>query len=144
MTRVPLEELVLMKVAVVVTSIAPPNSVLAELARGSRESDYDFIVIGDEPSPVDFAIPGCRFFGLAEQHALQWDYARKCPTRHYARKNIGYLLALSAGAEIIIETDDDNFPKTGFWAPRERQQQAASVLSAGWVNAYRFFSDANI
>lgn len=34
--------------------------------------------------------------------------AELLPWNHYARKNIGYLFALSHGAKIIYETDDDN------------------------------------
>jgi hypothetical protein len=37
------------------------------------------------------------------------------PSKHYARKNLGYLIAIKNGAEIIIETDDDNIPEKNFW-----------------------------
>lgn len=33
-------------------------------------------------------------------------------------KNIGYLLAISEGAEVIIETDDDNIPTQEFWGQK--------------------------
>ena len=32
------------------------------------------------------------------------------PLYNYSRKNIGYLLAMRDGAEVIVETDDDNRP----------------------------------
>ena len=64
--------------------------------------------------------------------------------RNYARKNIGYLIALSEGTEVIIETDDDNLPQIGFWQMRVRKQDAPTSKGAGWINVYRYFSDANI
>lgn len=132
------------RLALVVTSIAPPTAILAELARGAQRSGYHFILVGDESSPADFELPGCSFYGLARQRELDYKLARQCPTRHYARKNIGYLLALADGADVIVETDDDNIPRAEFWAARERRRRVPVVTHAGWVNAYRYFSDANI
>ncbi|HKQ51890.1 MAG TPA: STELLO glycosyltransferase family protein [Pyrinomonadaceae bacterium] len=132
------------KTALVVTSIAPPNAVLRALAEGCSKHGFEFIVIGDEKSPADFSLEGCRFYGLAAQRETGLRFALACPTRHYARKNIGYLLALRAGASVIVETDDDNFPGPEFWGERSRRQQVATVTGAGWVNVYRYFTDANI
>ncbi len=132
------------KTAIVVTSIAGPNAPLQALARGCRERGYSFIVIGDEPSPPDFSLDGCDFFGLQQQRELGLKLAALCPTRHYARKNIGYLLAMRAGATLIIETDDDNTPSATFWNQRLRQQTVRTATEAGWLNVYRYFTDANI
>src|SRR4051812_12411185 len=132
------------KTALVVTSIAPPNAVLRELAQGCIEHRVEFIVIGDEKSPSDFRLEGCHFYGLAEQRELGLRFAERCPTRHYARKNIGYLVALREGTNVIVETDDDNFPGTEFWDERRRRQRVPVVAAAGWVNVYRYFTDANI
>lgn len=132
------------KTALVVTSIATPNAVMRALALGCQENQFQFIVIGDETSPPNFQLDGCRFFGLAEQRQLEFKFAELCPTRHYARKNIGYLIALSEGATLIIETDDDNLPETSFWSPRQRRQLVSTATNLGWVNVYRYFTDANI
>jgi hypothetical protein len=132
------------KTALVVTSIAPPNAVLGALARGCAEHGFEFIVIGDEKSPADFSLEGCRFYGLAEQRETGLRFAGACPTRHYARKNIGYLLALREGASVIVETDDDNFPGAEFWTERRRRQRVRAIAGAGWLNVYRYFTDANI
>ena len=132
------------KTALIVTSIAAPNAVLQSLARGCREHNFDFFVIGDEASPTNFELEGCRFYDLAEQRALGLSFARECPTRHYARKNIGYLVAAREGASVIIETDDDNIPNAEFWNERSRRQFVPAISNAGWVNVYRYFTDANI
>src|SRR5216684_1325527 len=132
------------KTAIVVTSIAGPNATLQELARGCRQRGYAFIVIGDEPSPPDFSLDGCDFFSLKQQRELGLKFASQCPTRHYARKNVGYLLAMRAGATVIIETDDDNTPYETFWHQRTRGQTVRAATEAGWLNVYRYFTDAYV
>src|SRR5262249_38568691 len=70
--------------------------------------------------------------------------AQQCPTRHYTRKNIGYLLAMRSGARLIVDTDDDNFPRPAFWAERNRQQSTKVLSGTGWLNIYRYFADTTI
>ncbi|MHC4754829.1 MAG: STELLO glycosyltransferase family protein [Planctomycetota bacterium] len=117
---------------------------MADLATGCAERNYSFFVIGDQPSPDNFHIDGCDFYGLERQLELDSKYARSCPTRHYCRKNIGYLLSIRNGSSMIIETDDDNLPYENFWQPHQRIQDTAVVETGGWVNVYHYFSKANI
>ncbi len=132
------------KTAVVVTSIAAPNAVLRAIADGCRTHGWDFVVIGDAKSPPDFSLDGCRYFDLAGQRQTGFALAALAPVGHYARKNLGYLAALRAGATLILETDDDNIPLDAFWAPRSRQVRAALADAPGWLNVYRHFSDAPV
>ena len=132
------------KLSLVVTSIASPNPVLRALAEGARGRGHQFIVIGDVPSPQDFHLEGCDFYNLEAQYETGFRTARLCPTRHYARKNLGYLLAMRAGARVIFETDDDNIPREEFWGERVRRKSVPVVKGDGWVNVYRYFTDANI
>ena len=130
--------------ALVVTSINPPNAILRALADGAARAGVEFIVIGDTKSPPDFALEHCRFLDIAAQLGTGFAFAAACPTRHYARKNIGYLLAIRLGARVIIETDDDNWPTDAFFVPRRRDQRARGLTDFGWSNLYRYFSDATI
>jgi hypothetical protein len=130
--------------AIVVTSINPPNRALVELARGSSTRGDRFVVVGDTKSPSDFRLEGCEYYDVDAQRATGLPFASLCPTRHYARKNVGYLVAMRAGATVIIETDDDNVPRPAFFGARRRQAEVASVEGAGWVNVYRYFSTATI
>lgn len=132
------------KVAVVVTTIAEPNPTFRQLAQGCTKNAYEFIVIGDETSPGTFQLAGCSFYSLEEQRALGLKFTQVCPTRHYARKNIGYLLAILSGANVIIETDDDNIPSDQFWHRRHREQSVRAIAEGGFVNAYRYFSDQKV
>jgi hypothetical protein len=133
------------KIYVIVTSIAGPNNkILQQLAQGCSEREYHFLVIGDLASPAEFHIDGCDFYSLKRQKQTKFKFAQLCPTRHYARKNIGYLLAIRNGASTIIETDDDNIPYQQFWERRQRIQNVPVIQDSGWVNVYRYFSDQNI
>ncbi len=127
--------------ALVVTSISSPNPVLRALAAGAGAAGMPFHVVGDRKSPAVFQLEGCRYHDLAAQAATGFGYAAAAPIGHYARKNIGYLLAIREGAQTILETDDDNFPTDGFFADAPRRVVAAVVRDAGWVNVYAYFAD---
>lgn len=133
-----------MKTALVVTSISGPNSVLLSLAEGALQHDWDFIVAGDTKSPPTFQLEGCRFLSVEAQQNSGHSLGQICPTSSYSRKNIGYLEAVASGAEVIVETDDDNFPRESFWLPRERQVACRKVDAPGWVNVYAYFSESFI
>ncbi|MBN1795127.1 MAG: DUF288 domain-containing protein [Sedimentisphaerales bacterium] len=128
----------------VVTSISGTNEALSALAKGCKKHNWRFILIGDESSPDDFTLDGCDFYSLKRQKALDFKFPNDCPTKHYARKNIGYLLAVAEGFSVIIETDDDNLPYDSFWQNRIRQQQRPVLKDGGWINVYGYFSDENI
>ncbi len=133
-----------MRTALVVTSISSPNAVLRSLAEGAAQHGWDFVVAGDTKSPQDFQLAGCRFLSIAAQQASTFRLGALCPTRSYSRKNLAYLDAIAAGAEVIVETDDDNFPRDSFWMPRRREVSARTVDADGWVNVYAYFAKSFI
>jgi len=93
--------------SIIITSIAKDNNqVLQTFAQECKKHNANFIVIGDKPSPIDFKINGCDFYGLEAQKKLDFEFAQLVPERHYSRKNIGYLIAIQKGTELIVETDD--------------------------------------
>ena len=124
-----------------VTSIAAPNPVLQRIASDSLERGMAFYVIGDVKSPADFDLPGCEFYSIDRQRQLVFKTAALSPVKHYARKNIGYLLAMQAGASTLLETDDDNMPGPDFYVPLPLQQTLPLLAETGWINIYRYYSD---
>ena len=130
--------------AVVITSIAAPNQVLRTYSSECLARGMAFLVMGDVASPRDFSLSGCDFWNIDRQEQSGLQLARSLPKRHYSRKNLGYLLAIRQGADVIIETDDDNHPTPAFWKERSRHQGGRRVDHQGWVNVYRYFSDDNI
>ena len=132
------------RTALVLTSINSPNAALRALRDGSRAAGIRFLLVGDTKSPAEFTLEGCEFLDLQAQRQSGLGFATLCPTAHYSRKNIGYLVAIRDGTQLILETDDDNMPRPAFFGPRERMLRVPVVASRGWVNVYRYFSDVLI
>lgn len=126
----------------VITSIAKSdNPVLQKLAKEAADHQINFILIGDTKSPEDFFIEGCDFYSVKRQETLKFGLKSALPYKHYARKNLGYLQAISSGANIIIETDDDNIPYPEFWNKRVLENRAKLVEGNGWTNVYKYFTN---
>jgi hypothetical protein len=128
------------KLFCIVTTIQPPTASLYRLATRLHGIDARLIVVGDKKSPSSFDLKGAEFLSLADQSRLSFALARELPTGHYARKNLGYLLAMSRGATCIYETDDDNAPDES-WSPRSEVAEALQVNGEPWLNIYTFFGD---
>ncbi|MCI0704427.1 MAG: STELLO glycosyltransferase family protein [Planctomycetia bacterium] len=127
----------------VLTTIQSPTSCVKRLGASLSAVGGHLIVIGDRKGPATFTLPGAEFIPLAEQQELPLRLARQLPTGHYARKNLGYLLAIRAGAGCIYETDDDNAPGPT-WDLRSVTTSAQPVAPRVWMNVYRAFSDEHL
>jgi hypothetical protein len=128
----------------IVTTISRPNNVLQSLAKGCLSEGWKFIIVGDTKSPPDFNLEGSQYYDIAEQKTTGFQYSELCPYKHYARKNIGYLLAIKFGAERIVETDDDNFPLVEFWSQKDMNVMSKVLDQDGWINVYKYFTDSII
>lgn len=129
----------------IITSIAnQEHPVLKQFAEETSKHKIPFIVIGDTKSPKEFNLAGCDFFSIERQRTLKFKLINILPEKHYARKNLGYLIAISRGAEIIIETDDDNLPLESFWNKRTRLVNAHLLKDKDWVNVYKYFTETHI
>lgn len=131
------------KLRSVITTIQQPTDSVITLVSRLRAVDSKLIVIGDKKGPASYGIDGVEFFSLRDQLNSAFDLARTLPIGHYARKNIGYLLAISQGASCIYETDDDNAPLDS-WGLRQNTVAAQSIQETGWVNVFRLFSAGKI
>ncbi|MDZ4814532.1 MAG: STELLO glycosyltransferase family protein [Pseudomonadota bacterium] len=128
---------------VVITTIqAPTESVMAMLGR-ARGEGFDVIAIGDRKTPEVPWPEGASYYNVQQQLDAGFDLAKLLPLNHYARKNIGYLIAMMQGAPAIFDTDDDNAP-LGAWHARSESSMARACQQTGWVNVYRWFSDAHV
>jgi hypothetical protein len=130
------------KKSLIITSIAnDQHPVLKQFATECKKQQVDFIVIGDTKSPEHFDLPDCDFWSVTRQQTLPFELAKITPTLHYSRKNLGYLLAIQKGATELVETDDDNIPKPGFWLPSTREVKAHAFENLGWINVYHYFTE---
>ncbi|MEZ5026680.1 MAG: STELLO glycosyltransferase family protein [Chitinophagales bacterium] len=128
--------------SLVITSIANDKlEVLHTFAKSCTEKNIKFIMIGDTKSPEQFHIDGCDFWSVDRQLTLNSEFAKICPTRHYARKNIGYIIAMQNGTDELVETDDDNLPRPEFWEETTKEINAYNIKDTGWINVYKYFSN---
>ncbi|MGC4049640.1 MAG: hypothetical protein QM757_09030 [Paludibaculum sp.] len=127
---------------IIITTINPPSEAILRLA--DLCPDWNILVVGDRKTPSGWNCSGVRFLSLDEQASLPFSLAQHAPFNHYARKNLGYLHAIAAGAEIILETDDDNIPYDWYPGPIQLKVSAPAVRIHGWENTYRHFSDQRI
>jgi len=106
------------RIAIVVTTIFEPNFIdgyVANLRRFGRDN-VDIIVIIDRKTPPSVA-ERCAYHGLicptlAEQEAFLARFPALGPRIPYDsdnRRNVGFLMALDRGAELLISIDDDNY-----------------------------------
>ena len=129
------------KKTLIITSIADDkHPILSQFAKECKERNVDYIVIGDTKSPSEFKMDGCDYWSVDRQLTLPFELAKITPTRHYSRKNLGYLLAIKNGAEELVETDDDNIPRAEFWTEKSREVKSYAFENAGWVNVYHYFT----
>jgi len=116
----------------VITTINKPTKAI--------EKFYDIfgdnlIIVGDKKTPEDW-----YYKGLA---VLKESTAPYAPDNHYARKNIGYLIAMKNRAELIYDSDDDNYPNEN-WKIRDSQVEASLSIGEGWYNVYDLVSEEYI
>ncbi|HEY0946618.1 MAG TPA: STELLO glycosyltransferase family protein [Opitutaceae bacterium] len=131
---------------IVVTTIQPPTACMHTLAKHALRHDLQWLVIGDRKGPAEFSLEPTELISIEEQRQLPFRLAQLLPEKHYARKNLGYLLAMSRGCERIYETDDDNAPLP-HWRPRDLSVSAQRIHGnngASWVNVYERFTDEHI
>ncbi len=140
----------------VITTIQEPTPSVRALANKIAGNGH-MIIVGDTKGPITFDLSSVAGFGETQlsflsidaQMQSEFELAKLLPTKHYSRKNIGYLQAIKSGASCIYETDDDNAPLDS-WAPRKEYIASAISLKAveteapNWVNVYRHFSEQNI
>lgn len=129
----------------VVTTINAPNAILRALNEGAAANGWRFIVVGDTKTPPAFTLAPAQYLDVAAQVREYAAFCELLPTRHYARKNVGYLLAARLGADEMVETDDDNMPRAEFFSVDSADQMRPWVSSsARWHNVYGHFSETDV
>ena len=129
--------------SIVITTIQAPTPSVFCMVEKARKSGMKIIAIGDKKTPLVEWPADTEFVSLDAQKELGYALVADLPENHYARKNIGYLLAMSQRSPVIFDTDDDNAPMDS-WKARAIHTGARPCLDSGWINAYRWFSDAHI
>src|SRR5437868_121601 len=114
--------------ALIVTTINSPNNTLRLLAEGAKANNVRFIVVGDTKTSGNFELFHTEYLSIADQISLFPDFCSVLPLKHYARKNVAYLVAMAYGATEIQETDDDNIPYPAFWQRSSGEFSVETIL----------------
>ena len=126
---------------IVITSIFQPTEAIEKFA---KLKDWKIIVVGDKKTATDWSYPGVTYLSPEGQKEVASHFSSLLPWNSYTRKNIGYLHAISQGARVIYESDDDNIP-LGNWINEPEFSTDAELLSeASFVNIYSFFTDKKV
>ncbi len=106
--------------------------------------EWQLVLVGDSKSHPITETERLTFLSLDAQYLLGLNMSAASPTNHYARKNIGYLHAMAAGARIIYDTDDDNLPHADWQPPPDFQCAQVAQNASPFINVYRCFTSEHI
>jgi hypothetical protein len=123
---------------IVITSI---NGVTEAIEKFSKIKGWQVVVVADLKSkPYEYK--NVKFLTVDEQEELGFKTFGTTPFNHYSRKNIGYLYAISQGADYIYDTDDDTIPYDN-WDIKEFVCDTV-VSGDKYINPFSFFTKQNV
>lgn len=96
---------------VVTTTIYPPTPAVQLF---DAAPDWTLIVVGDRRTPKDYALDNGIYLSPDDQEKLAPELSDLIGWNCIQRRNIGFVLALDLGAEIVATVDDDNLPYAGW------------------------------
>jgi len=144
---------------VVITTINYPTSVITRLVKLPNQN-WHVVVVADQKTPSDWlerldsevrSTGRVILLTLEDQRKMGSAIYELLPFNHYARKNLGYLYAISHGASVIYETDDDNLllSTVGVLPLPARSVRQIVSLDANATqypvyNAYKYFGHPTI
>jgi len=112
----------------VITTINKPTKAVEALYEKFGER---LIVVGDRKTPSNWNYQKAKY--VLDEGC--WNVSGTIPDNHYAKKNVGYLIAIKNNPDLIYDTDDDNIPNKE-WGLRFKETKASKSFGEGWFNAY--------
>ncbi len=96
---------------IVSTTINPPTEAIR---RFDALADWTLIVTGDRRTPVDYRLDNGIYVAPEEQERLAPELSGLIGWNTIERRNLGFVLALDMGADIVASVDDDNLLYDGW------------------------------
>jgi hypothetical protein len=116
-----------MRKIIVTTTINQPTEAIKLF---DSMEDFDLIVIGDKKTPADYTLRRGTYVEPDEQERRYPRLSALLGWNCIQRRNIGFLIALETGADIVVSVDDDNIPKPD-WGRDLLVGQSASIRNYG-------------
>jgi hypothetical protein len=126
---------------IIITSIFPPT---LSIEKFSKIPGWNVVVVGDKKTDQNWSFPNVKFISVTDQEKMDSTFVGMLPWDSYTRKNIGYQYAISKGAEIIYDTDDDNIPLENWNQNPIFQAEVEVITQPKFVNIYSFFTDEHV
>lgn len=130
-----------MKKFIVITSIYPPTEAVIQY---SRIKGWQLIVVADLKTPKDWACENVIFLSVEDQKKMGNSFVDSLPYNSYARKMVGYLYAIQNGADIIVDTDDDNIPYDTWGKDINFSGKFVGVSGCDFYNVYTHYTPEHI
>lgn len=92
---------------IVTTTINPPTEALRKF---SEINGWTLVVVGDRKTPQGWSLPGAIYLSPEEQESRFPSLSSRIGWNCIQRRNIGFLVALEMGADLVATVDDDNVP----------------------------------
>ena len=124
--------------SVVVTTINNPTKEIGEF---TKYEDWNVISVGDTKTPGNWGLDGVSYLSPKDQEKLFPKLSSAMSWKCYARKNIGYLFAIKAGANLIAEIDDDIAPYKNYPPDVNKEKTISLVSGPKFINIYSLFGE---
>lgn len=126
---------------IIITTIQPPTEAVIKFAKvkGSR-----LVVAGDKKTPAPWKCAGVDYLSPSSQEKLGYKIIKRLPWNHYCRKMAAYIHAAKSGAEMIVDTDDDNIPLRSWKFPDFSGSFDTVCAKPGFINIYKLFTKQHI
>lgn len=128
---------------IIITTVNKPTDNFREsFYKFVRKENWSLVVVGDVNTPSEWENEKEVFYlSLDKQNEYYPEVSKLIPLKHYSRKNLGYLFAILNGAQVILDTDDDNFiyNEVDLDFSMKVKGRVASGKE-GWINIYNYFT----
>ena len=129
-----------MKKYIIITTI---NEYLKTSIEEYSKHDYNIIIVGDKKTPHS-SYTDKNVTYIHPDDKTYHDFSDSLPFNHYCRKNLGYLYAINNNAELIFDTDDDNFPIDNFNKWKNTINNSRTILKPKMPNIMSLFTNIDI
>jgi len=112
-----------------------------ELLEYASFKDWEFVIVNDLKTP-SINIKDATVLTVETQKKLGYNICKIIPWNSIQRRNIGYVYALSEGADVIATVDNDNYPlKNWNFNLLDTEQKLSVIEDTDFFDIVRYATD---